>query len=139
MVNIHKLARVTESGPLSAPRRHLPGAFTGLFLALFPCRLDKLQGFSLMVNKLQSASELRSDIRLVMVLPEWKSYFFQNLDINKPSDPSCSISPNHFQNPIQQLWFYKWAVFPHKLSEKKQEQLKRAKDRGNCSVMHQGA
>lgn len=91
-----------------------------------------------MVNKLHSASELRSDIRLVMVLPEWKSYFFQNLDINKPSHPSCSISPNHFQNPIQQLWFYKCAVSPTSSVKKKQEQLKSAKHRGNCSVMRQG-
>lgn len=118
MVNIHKLASVTESSTLSATRRYLPGAFTGLFLALFHCRLYQLQGFSLMVNKLQSASELRSDIQLVMVLPEWKSYFFQNLDINKPSDPNCSISPNHFQNPIQQLWFYKCAVSPTSSAKK---------------------
>lgn len=45
MVNIHKLASVTESSTLSATSRYLPGAFTGLFLALFPCRLYKLQGF----------------------------------------------------------------------------------------------
>lgn len=119
MVNIHKLASVTESSTLSATHRYLPGAFTGLFSARFPCKRYKLQGFSLMVNKLQSASELSSDILPVMVLPERKRNFFQTLDRNKPSDPNCSVSPNHFQYPIPAALVLQMCCFPPPSSVKK--------------------
>lgn len=63
----------------------LTWGFYRLILIPFPLQtiLYKLQGFSLMVNKLQFASSLSSDILLVMVLPDWKRDFFQTLNIRK--------------------------------------------------------
>lgn len=140
MVNIHKVASLTECSTLSVTCRYLPGALR-LILSPFSLQsfLYKLQGFSLM-NKLRSASDLpwrRSCEGCTKMEPHfllklwYKQAFLSTL--------CCFLKPLPESEPaalvLQMCCFLHDEILQ---TGKKKNLLKSGKHRGNCwrSVMH---